>query len=305
MTTALFGFANVYLKNNRLAAMKFKHERLIKLKSRKIILVGGSNLPYGVDSSILFDSTGFDVVNMGLQGSIGLSFMLDEVIDAVNEGDIVIVAPEYQHFFNLNLNGESTLYRALVQYPQGIKHLNAEQTLRFFYYFPNVLQGVFEDIKFEAVLGTAGRRGYNQLQNEYGDYVGHEGKSNRYRYLDGRKIPESDLQRETLTALKHFQEGIRAKGAKMFFAYPTTARSYSDNFPKLYLSTALSDFIVLGDTSTFTYPDSCFYDSPHHLGFQYRIENSTKLAKELNKINHGPNEKIFNTDSSARIVSLR
>jgi hypothetical protein len=286
LTILLFVFANFYLRNNRLASMKLKHERLMKLKTRKIILVGGSNLPYGVDSSILVDSTGFDVVNMGLQASIGLKFMLEEVIGAVNEGDIVVVVPEYQLFFNLNLNGESTLYRALVQYPDGIEHLSAMQAMRFFYYFPNVLQGVVEDIKFETILAASGMKGYNQLQNEYGDYVGHEGKGNRYKF-DPRaeRIYASDFQQESLQALTSFQQGVHERNAKMFVVYPTTARSYADIFPKLHLLKNLSSFVVLGDTTTFTYPDSCFFDTPHHLAFQYRAENSIRLAKELNKNN--------------------
>jgi hypothetical protein len=76
------------------AATVLKHDRLRALASPKVVLVGGSNLAYGVDSERLGRALCRPVANMGLTVALGFSAMVNEVAGELGPGDIVIVAPE-------------------------------------------------------------------------------------------------------------------------------------------------------------------------------------------------------------------
>src|SRR5688572_19607287 len=56
-----------------------KHQRLSALPSPKIVLAGGSNLAFGIDSQMIEKATGRKVVNMGMDGYLGARFLLAEV----------------------------------------------------------------------------------------------------------------------------------------------------------------------------------------------------------------------------------
>jgi hypothetical protein len=98
----LFGLilasANLRSEQNYLAATLEKHARLKSAPSPRLILVGGSNLAFGINSEALGQALGREVVNMGLVGGLGLDFMLHEVAPAVRKGDLVLLSLEYDLF---------------------------------------------------------------------------------------------------------------------------------------------------------------------------------------------------------------
>lgn len=72
-----------------------KYNHLISEDSPKIILIGGSNLAFGIDSSILEEKSGYKVVNLGLHAGMGHKFNTEISKANVKEGDIVVLAYEY------------------------------------------------------------------------------------------------------------------------------------------------------------------------------------------------------------------
>lgn len=85
--------------NNYLQAYTLKCQLLENTPGPRLIFVGGSNLAFGIDSKRIADSLGVNVVNTGLHAGLGIKFMLDDVSEYLREGDVVIIAPEYQHFY--------------------------------------------------------------------------------------------------------------------------------------------------------------------------------------------------------------
>ena len=65
--------------DNYLAAVLEKDRLIRSTPSPKIILVGGSNLAFGIDSRMLRDSLNVNIVNMGLYAKLGLRYMLAQV----------------------------------------------------------------------------------------------------------------------------------------------------------------------------------------------------------------------------------
>jgi len=104
--------------NGTVMAAVLQKDRLIRTTpSPKIILVGGSNLAFGIDSRLLQDSLHVNVVNMGLYAKLGLRYMLAQVKPYIRAGDIVIVVPEYDQFYGSFSEGDNTLNTALLYAP--------------------------------------------------------------------------------------------------------------------------------------------------------------------------------------------
>lgn len=81
------------------AVLSRMHERLEETEEPKIIVVGGSNVAFGLDGALLEEllaQQGYDytVCPFGLYAAVGTSAMLDLSRDSLNEGDIVILAVE-------------------------------------------------------------------------------------------------------------------------------------------------------------------------------------------------------------------
>lgn len=77
--------------DNYLAAAYDKDRRLRTTPGERIILVGGSNVAFSMDSRILEERYGLAPVNMGLQAPLGVRFMTRHVAEYVRSGDVVVV----------------------------------------------------------------------------------------------------------------------------------------------------------------------------------------------------------------------
>ena len=94
-------------------ALDEKFERLNSLEGDKIVVVGGSSVAFGLDSRALEEYTGMPVVNFGLYAALGTKMMLDLSLSGIDDGDIVIVAPEMnKETLSLYFNAD-TAWRAI------------------------------------------------------------------------------------------------------------------------------------------------------------------------------------------------
>lgn len=165
-------------KNDYLQAYKLKCELLEKTESPRIIFVGGSNLAFGLDSQRIKDSLQINVINYGLHAGIGLKFMIDDVTNYLRKDDIVVIAPEYSHFYNGWYGEASTL--APIQSIAGWKKLhllNLKQILI-------VIEGLPRIVEFIRPKSYGERSYVLSGFNEFGDEVKHWN-------LESISIPES------------------------------------------------------------------------------------------------------------------
>ena len=153
--------------NDYLQAYNLKCKLLEETESPRVIFVGGSNLAFGLDSQRIKDSLDINVVNYGLHAGIGLKFMLDDVATYVQEGDILVIAPEYGHFYTIQY-GESAAI-APIQAIAGWKKLH----LLNFTQLKNVVLGLPRIIEYIFPKNYNERSYVLSGFNEYGDEVKH------------------------------------------------------------------------------------------------------------------------------------
>lgn len=74
------------------AAIMDKTARAASIEEPKILLVGNSNLVFGIDSQMIEAELGMPVVNMGLHAGLGNVFLEQLARPYIKEGDIVVVS---------------------------------------------------------------------------------------------------------------------------------------------------------------------------------------------------------------------
>ena len=92
------------------AGLSIQYDRLNSINEQKIVVVGGSNVAFGLDTELLERWTGKKVVNFGLYGSLGVKVMIDLSKTNLNRGDIVVLTPELSNeSYSLYFGAESVL----------------------------------------------------------------------------------------------------------------------------------------------------------------------------------------------------
>lgn len=88
-----------YYQEAYYAELADMYDRLYETEGKKIVIVGGSNVAFGVNGELLEDTLArmgfhYTVCPFGLYAAVGTSAMLDLSADALGEGDVVILAVE-------------------------------------------------------------------------------------------------------------------------------------------------------------------------------------------------------------------
>jgi len=96
-----------------------KHERLHALGAGKLVVCGGSNVAFGVDTRYLEKETGRPGVNLAMGAGLGLAFMVNEACPEIRQGDVVLFLPEYELFFESSWRGSSSLGLLLFDVPEA------------------------------------------------------------------------------------------------------------------------------------------------------------------------------------------
>jgi hypothetical protein len=277
-----------------LAAINDKDELLKDIQGPRILLIGGSNLTFGVDSIYLQKQLGIPVLNQSLCSPIGLRFMLRHVRSQIHAGDIVVISPEYSHFGELQ-DGGTELSEMLWVFPQGLKYLSLENAAPIL----QSLTGIFQHkINFWQKFGVRSngedsiyrRNGFNG----HGDLITHL-KVHDYKKVENdfkcQFLSESpEVWAPTVNLLADFKHDCAEHGARVFYAYPPIPASSYDAVAaeKIRKLSALlrerTGIVFLSDPTQSVYPNSAFFMTLYHLAAQARAERTIQLVQELKPV---------------------
>ena len=284
--------------DNYLAAVLEKDRLIRTTPSPKIILVGGSNLAFGIDSRTMQDSLGLHMVNMGLYAKLGLRYMLAQVKPYIRRGDVVIIVPEYDQFYGKFSDGDNTLNTALLYAPAD----RIPDFIRSYSVVDVVLRPRVENARrsfLEAMADVVGLKNqyfppdtnpvYNRHSfNQYGDVVSHLGKKsmNPDSIYVSALPPAKEFNRKTIGELNDIGDAARERGAHAYFLFPSYIdRSYAINEKAIdSLRQRLSRDMrvpILGTAKDFVFPSSWFFDTRFHLNETGRGPRTVKMIEIL------------------------
>jgi hypothetical protein len=274
--------------NTFVGVLDEKFERLTSIKEDKVIVVGGSSVAFGLDSEAFEAYTGVPVVNFGLYAALGTKLMLDMSKAGIEDGDVVVIAPELdRQTLSLYFNTETTL-QAMDDDMSLIRYASMDN-------FFSLISGMFRHVSAKIEYMRSGAPNpegvYNASSfNEYGD-VSYERKGNTMElYYDPNtpiKLDESILDDSFIEYLNDYIGYCRSRGASVYFSFcPMNAMAVTDKsaealsaFEQL-LSERL-DCELISYAEDYIMDPGYFFDSNFHLndvGVKYR---TLRLAKDV------------------------
>jgi hypothetical protein len=280
----LASFAAIILipasENTYIQAMIDKHQGLADTISPRMVLVGGSNLAFGIDSKAIQDALNVPVVNTGIHADIGLGRMLDDVTSFLHTGDIVVIAPEYSHFTSI-WNGNSAAYKLIFdtrRYPLLMHPPLYGPPLGFPVYAKNKLLSL---ITHPSNPLAYTRDGFN----EYGDYVKHLEQENR---PITPKEPIGEINTQYLSSFFKLADQLTDQGIRIIITYPgyeeTSFRNSADIIHELdTIFRAKQNISVISSPDDYCFPMDFFYDTTYHLNARGRDIRTSLLIRDLKR----------------------
>ncbi|MBY0568579.1 MAG: hypothetical protein K2P70_14780 [Hyphomonadaceae bacterium] len=286
-------------------ATVIKHERLASIEGPKIVLVGGSNLAFGIDTRLIESATQCPVVNMGMNGFFGVRFMLEEVRPELTAGDTVVIALEYDSFFKSVDGTASNLLLVVKERPEAFDALTWRQRLELAGAMPYVAQqkilrllraaayglrdavlGPDDDDSAPVESDLTSEVETAEGFNAEGDLVSHLGMDWPLEISQGTPA-DSPVDPGVIPLLRQFQDDMAARGVRVMVSYtPLEAYFYAryqsgiDGIERRMREAGLN---VISPARDYVYDESFFFDTVFHVNADGRAMRSERLAQDINQ----------------------
>jgi hypothetical protein len=271
------------INNSYMAAIIDKHARLDSITNNRLILVGGSNLAFSINSEMLQKNTGKNVVNLGLHAGLGSEFIINEIERNLKKNDVVLLNFEYSLY-----DDSYVPYNDLISFIQKIYpsskayyQLGINQNLEV--YFGDFIKKITEkrsNINISPYYRTA--------FNNYGDDTAHLNMKS-LKSLSGSLVMNKIKLNLIVNRLKELNLKCREKNVKLFLLYPDYAKTeFNLNYEVIkdlqkQIEKNIGFIKVINTPETFVFDDDLFFDTVYHLNKKGRELRTVLLLKILNE----------------------
>lgn len=259
-----------------------KVERLENIESPKIILVGNSNLAFGMDSKLLEEKMGMPVVNLGLHGGLGNDFHERIARLNIQKGDIVVIANSNYKDGSIQ---KDLMWITVENHTELMKIPDAWLWIQILPALPDYL--------FNKMSLYFSGRG-NQIEdveytrsafNTYGDNICIRNE-NKYIFKQG-DIAVPEIDGKNVREINEFNKYCQEKEAALVIAgYPIADGEYTPSkelykeFQKELVSKV--ECKVISDFTDYFYSYDYFYDTQLHLTTDGAKLRTEQLSDDLN-----------------------
>lgn len=296
VTAAVFALPAVY-DGTFVGELGEKYDRLKNTDEPKIVIVSGSSSAFGYDSALIEEKLGKKAVNFGLYANLGTKLMMDLSRANINEGDIIILAPEMNYqTLSLYFNPETT----------------AQALDGSFYILKDINKSEYEPL-IGSMWSLAGNKLYYMLAGEKPSNAGAYKKENFNEYGDntykrpynimtgfGNPITldfNADYSDNTLTEYEEYINYVNdyvkfaeGRGAEVYFSFSPMNRaaveqgSGEEMINEFYKNLCLSlDCKVISNIYDCIMDEGYFYDSEFHLNDSGVIVNTVRLIDDIKR----------------------
>lgn len=279
-------------KNNFLCAYNDKIALLQRTKQPRVIIIGGSSVAFGTDSKKIGDSLHCHVVNFGLHGGIGIRYPMEDALQYLKRGDVVVLQIEYANFFSGGCGEKETIPKLMIATNwRNANRLDASQWLTVLSGMPQIAVGnVLRLLKYPLRLSfdsQSSPRKFEYLRsgfNEYGDEVSHFNYPNIA--VGKPKAPVSlKVNNEFVSWLKNEIALYEKAGVKIIMLPPVIMRSF---FRETYNRDIEKELIKIRHPYIVTpqmmmLDDSCSFNGGYHVNKDGVDVNSRKIIQIMSQ----------------------
>ncbi|MCE6990944.1 hypothetical protein [Dyadobacter sp. CY323] len=282
LTASLFGIPNIAAQHSLLGALPDKHKMLMEAGSPKIVFVGGSNLSFGLESKKIHERFKRPVVNTGLHAGIGLRYFATDVLPYIQDGDIVVLCPEYQHFYTDLFYGDMELVSVLFDiFQDGRKHLSFEQWYNLIDLVPRY---AISKLKFQTrnennATDVYSRKSFNTFGDAYLHWSRQRTKIEHAIPCTGKEV----VNPKSIAFIREFSQSVKSKGASLCVLPPVYAAT-SFNNQRIMIKSIEQEMNAYGvafitDPVRYKLADTLFFNTNYHLT-KKGVDMRTKMVMD-------------------------
>ncbi|NJM98101.1 MAG: hypothetical protein HC800_13945 [Phormidesmis sp. RL_2_1] len=251
--------------------------------SPKLIITGGSGAHYTVDSDLLADKIGQPVVNLGLDGPVGLNVILPSIINTVKPGDTVLLIPEYLILVDEDGFGDrSGIFSVAIGKP-GLGGIPPKQLAL------EAFQLGIPSLRW-ATKSTVDLAEEGRFTGYYDGPLTHRGDPTETKLRTGAWWPLSINEKASPSALNRiaqFKEEVEARGGRLLLSMPwvygnvNEARTLNNVRESARLLSQIAPVLMDEETLNIQAEPTLFADTHYHLRLEGRKLRSEQLGREL------------------------
>ena len=269
--------------NVRLAA-----ERMQQISQPKIVIIGGSGCQFAMRSDLLAEHYQMPVVNTGTHACIGLQLQVNLCRPYLQQGDIVLLIPEYDQYcvpeLFLGVVDESMPRILLSNYPAGMRYLTAEQWWRV---LPLLPKCIAKSIHSRKPLETWSPYSASGI-NAYGDATNWDYRPAVFQEHPSLNPLLNAPNKEVLQFIMDFANECSKHSVALYLLPPALAQSESDMLrdyiPKLEAHLRQTGIPFAVAPNRYYFPDSLFFDTYYHMTLPGATLRTTTLICDLDSI---------------------
>lgn len=272
-----------------LGAFQEKCRLLERVPGKRIIMAGGSGAAFAIDSALLERFfPGYNAVNLGMYGDLGIKLPLDVARSYLHEGDIVIIAPEqHAQTLSLRVGGRSAL-QCLDGAWALLLRMDSAEFGTLMAYLPE-----FSMDKWRYALSGARLEGEGVYRrdafNRYGDIETDIAAANimpgLYDPTMAISYDPAQLEQSFVEYLNRFAASAKRSGAEVCYYFcPANRLAVAGEYAPDDFYNALSEaltFPILGDPNHSIMEAGWFFDTNFHLNQSGRAVYTRQLIRDL------------------------
>lgn len=290
-----------------LGGLTDKFNRLTTIKEKKIIIVGGSSVPFSLRSDLIEkEIPDYKVVNFGLYGTLGTKVMMDLSKANISEGDLIIFSPEInEQALSLYFNPE-TMLECLDSNWNMFNYLetnNQRQVAGHFYNY-TMLKNKYNTEKNMSLSGVYQRKNLNEhgdiayfLRDQDGNLIYDEDEKpmsmRKYNKMAKGYNPDDQINYDYkmvsddfIQYVRSYSSFVKSKGAKILYAFSPSniAATNVSNIDYASFYTFVKehfDMDVIGSPGEYVLDPLYFYDTNFHLNDSGAIYRTGKLILDI------------------------
>lgn len=278
----LLSLSPQYLWNYQ-ASLLDKVGRLKSIDGPKIVLIGNSNLAFGIDSEEIEEAFGMPVVNMGLHGGLGNAFLERMALFDIREGDVYIVC-HTNYWDREDIDNYELAWITIENHFELWKILRMKDIKSMITAYPAYLKKCIS--YWLANTGNLDSENvYSRSAfNKYGD-IEWEDEGLEYEFKEG-DIEAPAIADNEAERLNYLNDYLTQQGAILLIAgYPiadTLDRPADEEYIAFQeeLSVKLKA-PVISDYTDYIYPTDYFFDTIFHLNNLGKRVRTRQLIQDL------------------------
>lgn len=253
---------------------------------KRILILGGSGAHYTVDAGVMQQELGRPVLNLGLDGPIGLDVILPSVQDKIRPGDVVLLIPEYLLLLDEDGFGDRSGQFGIAIGKPGLGGIPAQQLAQDTLMVGAPTLRALAKSSLDVVEKGKLTGYYSDPITQNGDPTVLKQRTKSKWWQMKIKAPISDYAYQRIAK---FRQEVEAKGATLVLGLPWLYASDDpqtiENVQKTATKLAAIAPLLYDKTSFNLKTDSSlFADTHYHLNQPARRIRSVELAQHFKQV---------------------